>query len=118
MTDAELRELYRDCIYPELDYDVEQELSDWELREIFRPIINQMIADECYQCDIEGFITLCDFNYYMSEITYFALADEYSLDLNEDNWHNSNYHYGYAVWEDSEYFLKVKELNSPKKILY
>ena len=42
MTNEELRELYSHCIYCELDDDVEKELSEWELNEVFIPIIEEV----------------------------------------------------------------------------
>lgn len=104
MTNLELRGLYSHCIYCLLDYNVEKELSDWELREVFIPIINDMINDGYDTEQIKDFVLVCHSLYYMSDITFIALCDEYNL---------KDYPLiiGYVDWKDNGYFLKVKAMN-------
>lgn len=112
MTREELRELYSHCIYCELDDDVEKELSDWELSEIFIPIIDEMISDGYVKEQLEEFVVLCYSYYFMSNKTYHALEERYGLDLwLWDFILSEKYDELEKTWGDNGYFLKVKTLN-------
>lgn len=110
MTNEELRELYSHCIYCMLDDDTEKELSDWELREIFIPTINDMIDDGYDTEQIKDFIECCYYCYFMSTITLHALIEKYDLGIETDEY------YGlcsdiYDYWRDNGCFVKVARLN-------
>lgn len=110
MTNEELRELYSHCIYCMLDDDVEKELSDWELREIFIPTINDMIDDGYDTEQIKDFVECCYHCYFMSTITLHALIEKYDLGIETDEY------YGlcsdiYDYWRENGYFVKVARLN-------
>ncbi len=118
MTNEEIRELYLSCYndaYFELDYETDNELSDWELREIFRPTINQMFGLGYETEDIEAFVMFCDYHDLMSDTTYYALANEYNLDLSDES--DGKIWYGRDIWDDCKHEFKIKELNSPNKEL-
>lgn len=112
MIREELRELYRTCVYCELDDDVEKELSDYELSEIFIPIIDEMISEGYVKEQLEGFIILCFSYYFMSNKTYHALRERYDLDLwLWDFVLSGKYDELEKTWGNNWYFLKVKTLN-------
>ena len=103
MTNEELRELYSHCIYCELDDDVEKELSEWELNEVFIPIIEGYDEEQ-----VEGFVECCYFEYFMSDITLYALINKCDLDIYAEDPFSSDV---YSAWKDNGYFLKVKAMN-------
>ena len=108
MTREELRELYSHCIYCELDDDVEKELSEWELNEVFIPIIEEMIDEGYEEEQVEGFVECCYFEYFMSDITLYALINKCDLDIYAEDPFSSDV---YSAWKDNGYFLKVKAMN-------
>lgn len=110
MTREELRELYSHCIYCELDDDVEKELSDFELSEIFIPIINDMIDDGYDTEQIKDFVECCYYCYFMSDITLHALIEKYDLEIEIDEY-DGLYSDIYDEWKDNGYFVKVERLN-------
>lgn len=110
MTREELRELYHTCVYCELDNDVEKELSDYELSEIFIPIIDEMISEGYDTSQIGDFVECCYYCYFMSDITLHALIERYDLEI-EINEYNGLYSDIYDYWKDNGYFVKVARLN-------
>ena len=110
MTNEELRELYSHCIYCMLDDDTEKELSDWELREIFIPTINDMIDDGYDTEQIKDFVECCYYCYFMSAITLHALIEKYDLEIEIDEY-DGLYSDIYDYWRDNGYFVKVARLN-------
>lgn len=108
MTDMELRKLYSEAVYCELDEDVEKELSEWELNEVFIPIIEEMIDEGYDEEQVEGFVECCYFEYFMSDITLYALINKCDLDIYAEGSFSSDV---YSAWKDNGYFLKVKAMN-------
>ena len=115
----ELRKLYSEAVYCELDEDMEKELSEWELNEVFIPIMDEITSGiklpytpELIEL-IESFIELCFYKYYMMDDTYYALLEKYNLPEPDDSF--DAYLFGMDMWGDTDVFLKVAEMNAPNK---
>ena len=80
-----LKELYRTCLYCELEDTVLTELSKWELEEVFIPMIDCMLGEDYTHEEIESFIMQCNLRGFMSEKTFSELCLKYNLDPIE-NW--------------------------------
>lgn len=116
MTKTELRELYGEkCVYCKVDEETEKELSDWELKEIFEPTINKMIADGYTYEQLEEFIILCHSCCFMSDKTYDAIEEKYDdlvlwvcecYFLSEEEYESL-----FETWENDNYFIEIKKLN-------
>lgn len=118
MTDMELRKLYSEAVYCELDEAAEKELSEWELNEVFIPIMDEITTSKLTYTPelIESFVELCFYKYYMMDDTYYVLLEKYNLpepDEPDDSF--DAYLLGLEMWKDTEVFSKVAEMNAPNK---
>lgn len=80
MTKNELKVLYSKCVDDDLEEDVVEELSAWELEEVFIPILDAM-CEEGYSMEQMGSFTMaCVLYHFMTMNTFYDLCERYNLD--------------------------------------
>ena len=102
MTNEELRNLYKTCIYCDLDMETEAELCDWECKTIYFPIMDEMLKDGCSKEELGNFAEACFFDYYMTPKTIVNLNKKYGFErINSDHLDSKLF----------KYYEKVREYN-------
>ena len=80
MTNEELRELYKNCIYCDLDAETTKELTELECKTIYFPIMDEMLRDGCTKQNLADFAEACFMDYYMTASTIINIRKRYCLE--------------------------------------